>query len=120
MPTVLTLPAPSTSPTQAADVTLSTSPEERRVNKVLRRTRREVHKLRHSAPQTIPDVLSFKEKMAFFLNGSGGNTTTTTVITDGSGNCSYGAAAAGNSGNSGNSGNNNTNSNHMNNSNLNQ
>ncbi|KAF2357747.1 WW domain [Trinorchestia longiramus] len=50
---------------------LSDTPDERRVSKVMRRTKREIHKLRHShTSPTQPDLLSFKEKMAFFLNGS--------------------------------------------------
>ncbi|XP_018027281.1 protein kibra isoform X2 [Hyalella azteca] len=52
----------------ASGAGLSDTPEERRVSKVLRRTKREIHKLRHSRTSpTQPDLLSFKEKMAFFL-----------------------------------------------------
>ncbi|XP_042223436.1 protein kibra-like isoform X2 [Homarus americanus] len=47
------------------------SPEDRRMEKMLRKTSREIHKLRNSkTPRGQPDVVSFKEKMAFFLKSS--------------------------------------------------
>ncbi|KAK8377259.1 hypothetical protein O3P69_013723 [Scylla paramamosain] len=47
------------------------SPEDRRMEKMLRKTSREIHKLRNSkTPRGQPDVISFKEKMAFFLKSS--------------------------------------------------
>ncbi|XP_076065980.1 WW and C2 domain containing protein kibra isoform X2 [Oratosquilla oratoria] len=49
----------------------SKSAEERRVEKMLRKTTREIHKLRYSKmPRGQPDIVSFKEKMAFFLKSS--------------------------------------------------
>lgn len=55
----------------ASGACLSDTPEERRVSKVFRRTKREIHKMRHShTSPTQPDLLSFREKMAFFLNAS--------------------------------------------------
>ncbi|CAL4125792.1 unnamed protein product, partial [Meganyctiphanes norvegica] len=44
------------------------TPEDRRMEKMLRKTSREIHKLRNSkTPRGQPDIVSFKEKMAFFL-----------------------------------------------------
>ncbi|MPC28198.1 Protein kibra [Portunus trituberculatus] len=41
------------------------------MEKMLRKTSREIHKLRNSkTPRGQPDVISFKEKMAFFLKSS--------------------------------------------------
>nr|XP_053635156.1 protein kibra-like [Cherax quadricarinatus] len=41
------------------------------MEKMLRKTSREIHKLRNSkTPRGQPDVVSFKEKMAFFLKSS--------------------------------------------------
>ncbi|RXG51749.1 Protein KIBRA [Armadillidium vulgare] len=47
------------------------TPEDKRMQKMLRRTSREIHKLRHSkTPRGQPDLISFKEKIAFFLKSN--------------------------------------------------
>ena len=54
---------------QTDGVALSTSPEERRVGKVLRRTKKEIHKLRLSNSLSAgPDIVSFRYEVLQHYN----------------------------------------------------